>query len=50
MHEFLHVFGICADHDAHLNLLSIIGDNAIMNSISTSTKQTINYVKVKLKR
>jgi hypothetical protein len=49
LHEFLHIFGICADHDAHFNLLSIIGDSSIMNNISLSTKQIITYVKTKFR-
>lgn len=48
MHEVLHIFGICADHDAHLNLLSILGDNAIVNQISHTFNFLRLYFRIKL--
>lgn len=48
MHEFLHFFGICADHDAHLNLLSLISDNAIVNQISHTFNSIRLYFRIKV--
>ena len=50
LHEFLHLFGICADHDAHLNFLSLIGDNAIINQMGLTIRQAHLYIKTKIKR
>lgn len=44
MHEFLHLFGFCADHNAHLNLLSFVGDNVIVNQINLFFKQVYSYI------
>ncbi len=47
MHEFFHIFGLCADHDAHLNFLSILNDNALTQQIGSMFRRAHSYIKRK---